>query len=244
MALSYLQLLQRLYALPANARSVESFLRLFFQENSIGSDQWDAVFKDLTIDTLSSGDVAGGSYSEFETDGTYKATGGATVYDDLRVPLTQTKQGSNLKPDFDQTNIGYLFPQNDASEIAYFVAQMPHPWEEGTAVFPHVHWQQGAATAVTWGLDYKVFDPNTAVPAAFTSLTGSTGEFTYTSGNLHQISRLGSVDGIDMTDKTLSALILGRLYRNDNVTTGDVLAWEIDFHYKKDTLGSRQEFNK
>jgi hypothetical protein len=48
MSLSYLQLLQRLYGLPASQRSVEDFLRLFFQESQIGSDQWDAAFKDLT----------------------------------------------------------------------------------------------------------------------------------------------------------------------------------------------------
>ena len=50
--------------------------------------------------------------------------------------------------------------------------------------------------------------------------------------------------GIDMSGYTLSTLILAKLYRDDNTTTGDVTAWDIDFHYEIDTPGSRQEFIK
>lgn len=165
---------------------------------------------------------------------------GTPYWDDLRIPLTQVRQGALLKPDFDETNVGLLFPQNDTSEVAYFIAQLPHAWKAGTEIRPHVHWQQSAATAVTWKLDYKIFNPNELVPAAFTTISGDTPSFSYTSGNLHQITPIGS--GIDMTGKTLSAVILGKIYRDDNTTTGDVTGWDIDFHYQIDTLGSRQEF--
>lgn len=53
-----------------------------------------------------------------------------TYYEDLRMPFTQAKQGATLKPDFDYTNVGLLFPQNDATEIAYFIAQLPGSREE------------------------------------------------------------------------------------------------------------------
>jgi len=166
---------------------------------------------------------------------------GDTYWDDLRVPLTQTKIGALSKPDFDTTNIGLLFPQNDASEMAYFVTQMPHSWKEGTGVFPHVHWRQSAATAVTWKLDYKIIPLNQEVPAAFTTISGATPVFQYVSGNLSQITSLGE---IAMTGENISALIVGKLYRDDNVTTGDVLGWEIDFHYEIDRPGSRDEYIK
>jgi len=39
------------------------------------------------------------NYSEFETDGTLEFNGDATVWDDLRVPVTSTKPG-NTSPDF------------------------------------------------------------------------------------------------------------------------------------------------
>jgi len=189
-----------------------------------GDDTRDFATKDLTV----SGEV------------TYKDT----FFDDLRIPLTQSKQGSNLKPDFDQANVGLLFPQSNADEIAYFIAQMPHGWKEGTAIFPHIHWQQSAATGVVWKLAYKLIPAGGEVPAAFTTIASTDNEFAYISGNLGQISRLGSTAGIDMSGYALSTLILAKLYRDDNTTTGDVTAWDIDFHYEIDTPGSRQEFIK
>ena len=64
-----------------------------------------------------------------------------TYWTDLRIPFTQTRQGANTKPDFDTTNVGFLFPQNDTSEILYFIAQMPHSWKFETTIYPHIHWQ-------------------------------------------------------------------------------------------------------
>ena len=48
---------------------------------------------------------------------------------------------------------------------------------------------------------------------------------------------MSAIDGV-------SALILGKLYRDDNTTTGDVLGYDIDFHYQIDSLGSRQVYEK
>jgi len=60
------------------------------------------------------------------------------MWDDLRFPASQTKQGSNLKPDFDINNVGLLFPQNDADEIIYIIAQMPHDMKLGSNIRPHI----------------------------------------------------------------------------------------------------------
>lgn len=170
-----------------------------------------------------------------------KLVHGAT-WDDLRVPLTTTKLGANAKPDFDETNVGYLFPQNDATEIVRFIAQMPHRWVNGTALKAHVHWQQSSATAVTWKLAVKVVAPGQLVSAGFTTLAANAPVFTYTSGNLHQITALGDVDMSGVANGT-SCAILGKLYREDNVTVGDVLAWEIDFHYQAWRTGTDGEFS-
>lgn len=164
------------------------------------------------------------------------------MWSDLRVSLTQTKVGAINTPDFDYTNVGYLFPQNNAAEIVYIIVQMPHDYKLGTNIKPHVHWQQSAATAVTWKMDYKWFKNGAAVPASFTTLTTNTGVFTYTSGNLLQVSSFGEIDGSAMD--AISSMLLIKLYRDDNVTTGDVLAFEFDIHYQRDSLGSRFEFVK
>ena len=167
---------------------------------------------------------------------------GVGVWDDLKFPFTQTKINPvNDKPDFDFTNVGYLFPQNDATEKIYFIGQFPHSYMLGTNIRPHIHWQQSAATAVTWKLDYKWFNNGDAVPAAFTTISASSGVYTYTSGNLAQISSFAEIDGSGITGH--SSMFLGIFYRDDNTTTGDVLGWEFDIHFLKTSMGTDQEFS-
>lgn len=187
------------------------------------------------------GDIVGGNYTEFNAKGELRSYGDATQWDDLKFPFTRTRVGALNKPDFDYTNLGLLFPQNDATEIVYIIGQMPHEYKEGSNIRPHIHWQQSAATAVTWVMEYKWFNNNSAIPAAFTTISTNTGAFTYTSGNLAQISSFPEIDG---TGKFLSSLLLIKIYRNDNTTTGDVPAFEFDIHYEIDSNGSNGEFTK
>lgn len=173
--------------------------------------------------------------------GQYHAEGKGTVFNDLVVPLTTSKQGANAKPDYDFTNNGFLFPQNNNTEILYLIVQLPHSWKEGTTLYPHVHYQQSANTAVTFKADYKWFNVNAAVPAAWTTITMGTNVFSYVSGNLHQMAEGDTIAG---TGKTISSILLVKLYRQDNTTTGDVLTFQFDIHYEADTLGSAEKYEK
>jgi len=161
-------------------------------------------------------------------------------WNDLRFPFTRSLQGALSKPDFDYDNIGLLFPQNDATELVTVIAQMPHSTKIGTELRPHVHWRQTAETAVNWVLDYKVVPVGGVVPAEFTRLQSTITTLPYTSG-VHQITPLGVIPG---TGIGLSTIILCRVFRNDNTTTGDVLGYEFDIHYQIDSRGSREEFRK
>ena len=167
---------------------------------------------------------------------------GRVAWDDLRFGFTQTKQGATQKPDFDFTNVGLLFPQNDAAEVVYMIGQIPHKYKLGTDIYPHIHWQQGEDKAVTWKLAYKWFKNGAAVPADFTTITTATGIFTYTTGNLLQISAWAAIDGSGVD--TVSSILLMKLYREDNVYTGDVLAFEFDVHYQIDSQGSPLQYEK
>lgn len=172
-----------------------------------------------------------------------RLAGAGVAWEDLRFPLTQTRQGALAKPDFDTTNVGFLFPQNDPTEILSFIAQVPHAWKVGTNLCAHVHWLQSAATPVTWKLDYKVIPIGGAEPASWTTLSGSAGLITYPgSGSIHQLTDLGEIDMSGVSG--LSAIIRCKLYRDDNTTTGDVLAFEADFHYQLDSFGSDEEGSK
>lgn len=162
-------------------------------------------------------------------------------WDDLRFPATQDKQGSNLKPDYDETNNGLLFPQNDTSEIIYIIAQIPHSYKYGTALRPHIHYIQTGATLPVFKLKYRWYELGSAVPS-FTTITSTTVVFTYTSGSIHQLLQFPEISGtgIDM----VSSIMDIQLWRDDNVVSGDVLVKEFDIHYRSDTLGSLEETTK
>jgi hypothetical protein len=165
-----------------------------------------------------------------------------TYWTDLVTPLTTTRRGSNSRPDFDETNVGYLFPQNDATEILYFIVQLPHSYKEGTSIYPHVHWRQAADQTPVFKLAYKWYNNGAAPPAEFSIYEMSTKVFTYASGTLGQISK--GAAPIAGTGKTISSMILCKLYREDNAYTGDVLTDQFDIHYELDQPGSDDEYEK
>lgn len=203
------------------------FLRSQLQAQSIRSDGALTVVGASALDDIAvGGDM---SYSD-------------TYWDDLFVPLTTTRVGSNSKPDFDYTNIGYLFPNNDAAEILYFIIQFPHRWKTGTTVFPHVHWRQAANQTPVFKLDYKWYSIGEAPPANFSTYTMDQLAVTYTSGTLHQISN--GAAGISGAGKGISSIMVCKLYRQDSAYTGDCLVDQFDIHHEIDAPGSRTEYTK
>ena len=163
-------------------------------------------------------------------------------WDDLRFPATRLRQGALQKPDFDNTELGLLFPQNDTSEVAFLIGQMPHTMVLGSNLRPHIHFIQSGALQPVFKMQYRWYK-NGATPPSFTTLTISpTFAFPYTSGSILQIAEFPEIDGsaIDM----VSSIIDIKLYRDDNVVSGDVLLKEFDIHFQRDTFGSRQEFIK
>lgn len=216
--MTYQELQQHIQAL--SKADVEEVLRMIFGEAGAGDRDWDFACRSLAI----AGDI------QYED----------SYWDDLRVPLTSTRVGALNKPEFDYTNIGYLFPQNDATEILYFVTQLPHQAKAGGVLRPHIHWQQTADTAVVWKFGYKILAPGGSIPAVFTTLTSTTPVFAFDTDPIHQVSPFPAIEGA----QALSSVILGMLYREDDTTTGDVLAWDFDFHFEIDSPGSRDEYTK
>ena len=155
--------------------------------------------------------------------------------EDLRFPATLIRQGVTTKPDFDTTDIVLLFPQNDATEIAYINAQMPHGWRAGSIIEPHVHYIQEADQQPVFKIDYRWHNIGSTVPATWTTYTMGTNIMPYSSGSIHQL--LDGGDGIDGTGFTESSILQIKLYRDDNVYTGDVKLIEFDIHYIVEKFG-------
>lgn len=194
-----------------------------------------------------------------EADGTVRMDGAATVWDDLRVPLSEPSSGA-VKPEWSKFPYGgsgllpYLnwFHASGIDEM-YFVVQLPHDWEEGSNIYPHIHWvpsQNGAAgpTVPRWGLQYAWLN----IGETFTSYTTIYGTTTAPASEVlvkdrHYLTPLGT-GGIDGSGKTISSMLVCRIFRDGNDPADNFAglagALEVDFHYQRNTLGSRQEYIK
>jgi len=119
---------------------------------------------------------------------------------------------------------------------------MPHSYKLESAIKPHIHFIQDEAQEPVFKLDYRVYKIGATTIPSFTTITASNFVFTYASGSLNQVVSFPEIDmtGID----SISAMLDFKLYRDDNIVSGDVLLKEFDFHYQVDGDGSRQEFVK
>lgn len=200
--------------------------------------------RDILTD-LSIGDVSEGNYYKIEPDGTIVLVGDSTTWDDFSVALNRSMQGINQKPDYDSTNFGLLFPQNDTAEYVSYVAQMPHRKSMDSDIRLHVHYIQDSATQPTFKAEYRWYNNGEASDGSFTTIStadGSKGVYSYTSGSILQIASFPVIS--PPANETVSSNIDIKLYRDDNDVTGDVLTKFIDFHYEINMFGSREEFTK
>ena len=172
-----------------------------------------------------------------------------TYWDDLRVPLTNTKLNPlQSEPEFEDTGDGifaFAFDTgNDSVESLHFIAQLPHSYKEGTDIDCHIHWSPSTTNTddVVWKFFYKVADIGDAFPAidSFRVVVAASG-----TALDHQLTDLGDIDG---TGLGISAVIIGNVTRLGDATdddfTGVAYGWELDFHYQIDAPGSEEELIK
>jgi hypothetical protein len=192
----------------------------------------------------------------------------AIVWDDLRVPLTSGLIGASNPPsltkfkDNGAASVGvYVWAFADESvagneDQMWFVAQLPHTYKEGTDIKAHIHWSPAVSGAagefVKWGLEYTwqnvdgTFSDTTIITSDASSASTATtsGDGTLTADK-HYITSIGSISG---TSKTISSMLCCRIFRNSSDATDDLaqaaFAFEVDFHYRIDTMGSLQEASK
>lgn len=191
-----------------------------------------------------------------ETDGTLRMDNTATVWDDLMVFPGSTNSGGSKVPGWG------LFKKNGTSqgvflwwfdsgteEEVYFTVQIPHSYNVGTNLFPHVHWTTETGTVtpsstnVQWGLEYTIV----AIGGSFSNTTiittnGVIPSITITGSGQHLISAFDPIVG---TNFGISTVLVCRLFRVTN--TGyepDAGLLGIDFHFEKNTVGSHTEYIK
>src|SRR3990167_1384420 len=136
----------------------------------------------------------------------------------------------------------FFFARNIEEEL-FFTAQLPHSYEEGTDIEPHIHFSSvsSATGNVIWGLEYNWANIGDLFPITTISTV------TYSAGASIQYQHIvANLQVISGTGKRTSSMINGRVYRQktNNTYNDDVAFLEIDFHFKQCGMGTNTPFNK
>ena len=197
------------------------------------------------------GDIAGGNYAEFETDGTLRFHGDACVYDDLKVPaLSAFGRGSPTQTDYKGGKV--LTLASNIDQGIYFNVQVPHKYKLGGEMEIHAHIVVPTAGAgagaenVKLDFTYSWAGIGDTFPTAST-LT-ATRDVQNDAADTHIYMDIGDLvdPGIEQT-LGVSSMIICSLTRDVSVAndySSSVYLLEADFHFEIDTLGSREEYVK
>lgn len=220
----------------------------------IGNEQADQAIGQYQKKLELNGIVVG-SYDNnvsIDNQGRRVMNGTATVWEDLRVPMTASKLGGSHDPGFalfiangaSQGVFSYDFDKTTEEEL-YFAVQMPHSWKIGSTIHPHVHWGVKTApaggTTVRWGLEYTWQSINGVFAAPTIIYTTATDPVTQYK---HLLNEFTDIAGTGITG--VSSMLLCRIFRdvaNDNFDD-DASLFEFDIHYEMDTDGSNEEYAK
>jgi len=238
------------------AKIIEWNSNTFTILNDYLEDVWNVL--NGRIDRVESLDIgtSNDNYLSVSVDGELELKGTATVWNDIRVPLSSLKRLGFTDPDWEQfqddgaASTGVYAPAfaTNADQEVFFAAQLPHDWKLGSDLQPHVHWSPSDANAgnVTWKLEYTISDINGTFG---NTSTISVTDAADTVALKHQI--VGFSSDIDMSSYTdngdVSIMLICRLYRDvsDGDTYGsDAFLLETDFHYEIDSLGSTEATSK
>jgi len=196
------------------------------------------------------GDGGVTDYSEFETDGTLKFNGAATVWNDanvgamaLTVPVaSQPDEGNFMDEDGGDTEIttwAYAVGEKSSGAIEF-----PHDYKEGSDIIFHVHWQGIAEPTgtdnVKWQLTYSVAQMESTLDAATTIAI----EAAYDTQYEFKLSNFPTITGTNFNIGDQFVFTIERIIAAGDAYAGDALIATVGFHYECDTIGSRQTIIK
>ena len=210
----------------------------------MGIRKFFAYLYDTVAKTMRIGDTSGSNYTEFESNGTLKMVGEATVFDDA-FPVQLFTPTGTAAPDLITVAgniVGWGFDGNSTSEYLYGSIELPHSYKEGSDIDFHVHQVNFTAGAgnVRWVLEY-VWAPITGAVASVSTTVTSVN--TIALGDVRNCKPV-TIATISGTGRKISDVLMFRLSRNpsDAADTfpNDICVTAMGCHFEQDTLGSRQ----
>ena len=195
------------------------------------------------------GDVDGGNYTSFESDGTVVFNGDATVWEDVNIGPLSLGSG-NTKPGTVQilgtggAATGVYTLGFDVNEEVSGIIEVPHCYKEGSDFQFHVHWSGNSAPSgidyVKWQLEYFIVGENAVIPAAQTI----TVESAYDTQYERITSSFALIDGTGVGMGSQFGFTLKRIAAAGDAYSGDAVAHTIGIHFEQDTVGSRGIISK
>lgn len=201
---------------------------------------------------------SGVNATKFELDGTMVSEGEATTWDEVsnslignRIDVSQGRIDYN----FDELTIDFAENARYPEEPIAVVSQMQHARKLNTEIRPHLHWIQNQNVMPNILIEYRASNNGAQVPITFTqkALTSTDNVFTYTSGEIQQITEFNLPSSIG-EGLNLSGTFECRIYRDSANTSGLFAGADaysgllsvkyFDIHMIKDMNGSREEFVK
>lgn len=198
------------------------------------------------------GDVAGGNFTEIETDGTMIARGNATCYNDINTAVSTGRVSQANAPawtSFVSPVSLYTFAVNDYIQIAPF--EMLHDWVEGTEIEIHLHWAtnglEGSAKYVKWQVEYTFANMTGGSPTAFGATTPYSAETMIPANTPDRTAMYTSIRSFTPSTSLIGMLLvvmLKRITASGTAPAANPFAVQLGIHYQIDTLGSRQRTTK
>lgn len=168
------------------------------------------------------------------------------VWDDLSFPSQAISlDGASSPPDV-ETDTGLFLFDADTIESFNILVQLPHRWEEGSNIIPHIHWRKTTEEAGTafWSMRYKQFGLD-EIPSNWSNIQTATDYSTIDSTKKHNIATFGEIGCVGNCISHFYLFQVGRLANHNKDTYGaDALVYSFDVHYKSNSLGSEDEIFK
>jgi hypothetical protein len=167
-------------------------------------------------------------------------------WEDLRFPAQGINPAGSPAPASVDSSTYFgtlLFAGNTDNHIAG-VAQLPHSWQRGTAIRPHIHWAKTTTASgdIAWRFRYAWADIGGTFSTYSDWQSPATGGVSHSNtANKHALTSFPEMS--PATGVGESSIILWELMRDvseDDVADA-VRLFELDFHYQTNKSGTRSE---
>lgn len=200
------------------------------------------------------GDVAGGNYTEFGTDGGMRSHGGAARYDDINTSIVSGMVAASNAPTW-AAFVGnlnqYQFAVNDYIHLS--TEEITHEWEEGSEIEPHLHWATGGLDStdryVKWEIEFSIASTRSSGGStkSFSSTTVLTVETLIPANTPSRTHMYSSFGAVSIPGEKVGLCVISRIRRLASAGTApsaNPFALQQGIHISKDTLGSRGRLEK